>query len=158
MALWMISAQRMPPSPSSARARLGTDSGNMGIFRPIADQTRPLFHRTLLRLPIGTADWRLPNAATANPDPDCGRAVRGDALSTFFYCSFGSFGFPRSPPPHRWENCPAWILHCSPHMTSQKAIRVAVGISKPPRPSQHAISSTSTCRDIQQYRACAPTH
>ena len=38
---------RLVPSPC--------DLGNMGIYRRIADQTRPLFSRDLLRPPIGTA-------------------------------------------------------------------------------------------------------
>jgi hypothetical protein len=49
-------------------ATLGAGSGNMVICRAFADH---LF-RALFRSPIGTADWRLPNAATAASAPDCG--------------------------------------------------------------------------------------
>ena len=121
MALWMISAPSAPPSPCDARARLGADSDNMGICRPIADQTRPLFCRTLLRPPIGTADWRLPNAATAAPDPGPrpGRAGRL-RCSIVVLSAFRLVYFSGPSTLIGGKTMRAWILHCNPHLMMSK--------------------------------------
>jgi hypothetical protein len=134
---------------------MGADSGNMGICRPIADQTRPLFHRTLLRPPIGTADWRLPNAATAAPDPGLrpGRAgrLRLTCLLSLFSTRSISFVFLGSLDAHRWENYASMDITVQPSSDDVKnAFRFMW--ESPNCQSQDAISFTALCHGVWKLR------